>query len=129
MDCPSCEMVGGLWKLDDGTVRCTNASASCGFTIDEKTFWQLDRARLVDCAGDQRVVYYVQFRDVVKIGTTADLHRRLRGIPHERLLAIEFGGRELEVQRHAQFAEYRRVGEWFTACPQLDNHVRQLRAA
>ncbi|MGW5519112.1 GIY-YIG nuclease family protein [Nocardia africana] len=127
--CPGCMKRNVLWRLTDGTVRCTNAADGCTFSVDEKTYWQLDRAMMVERAGYEDVVYYAQFRDMVKIGTSSDLHRRLREFPNERLLAFEFGDRKLEAKRHRQFAEFRGVGEWFESHPDIMGHVERLRAA
>lgn len=73
------------------------------------------------------VVYYIQFADRVKIGTSTDARRRLYGLPHDQVLAFELGGVTLERQRHQQFAQHRVTGEWFTAHPQILDHAAQLR--
>lgn len=125
--CPSCRKHDVLWRLTDGTVRCTNAADGCAFSVDEKTYWRLDQAMMVERAGYKDVVYYAQFRDMVKIGTTMDLHRRLREFPTERLLVFEFGDRKLEHRRHRQFADLRGVGEWFSAEERLLEHVQRLK--
>jgi len=61
------------------------------------------------------VVYYLRFRDRVKIGTSAQPRQRLRAIRHEELLAFERGDRSVERRRHAQFAAERTAaGELLT---------------
>jgi hypothetical protein len=75
------------------------------------------------------VVYYLRFRDMIKIGTTRDLWQRIGSIPHDRLLAIEPGGYELEAVRHEEFKAFRaaRNREWFTDCSEICRHVNALR--
>ncbi len=73
------------------------------------------------------VVYYVRYREQVKIGTSANPRQRLAVIPHDEVLAFEPGGRRVEQRRHAQFAEHRFAGtEWFARHPALDEHVAAL---
>jgi hypothetical protein len=75
------------------------------------------------------VVYYIRWRDRIKIGTSGNPRLRLASLPYEELLAFERGGRMLEQRRHAQFAEYRYPGsEWFTSHPALTAHIRELGA-
>lgn len=79
------------------------------------------------------VVYYIQIEPgVVKIGTSRDALTRLRKYgtgAKARVLAIEWGGRDLELQRHAEFAHLR-IGkaEHFRVAPDLVAHIRTLRA-
>ncbi|BDV31885.1 GIY-YIG nuclease family protein [Microbacterium terricola] len=75
------------------------------------------------------VVYYLRYRERIKIGTSANPKQRLAAIWHEELLAFERGGRMLERRRHVQFAELREGGEWFTAAPPLLAHVADVTAA
>ena len=73
------------------------------------------------------VVYYLRYRDRVKIGTSAQPRRRLRAIRHEELLAFERGDRMLEQRRHAQFAADRLGGsEWFDRSDALNVHLASL---
>jgi hypothetical protein len=78
------------------------------------------------------VVYYVQLApDVVKIGTTVNLRRRLMGlrVDPDAVLVTEPGGEPLERMRHAQFAHLR-IGrrENFRVEADLVSHVEMLRA-
>ncbi|GAA4368819.1 GIY-YIG nuclease family protein [Agromyces bauzanensis] len=74
------------------------------------------------------VVYYIRYRDQVKIGTSTNPRMRLATLPHDELLAFERGGRTLEQRRHAQFAEHRFPGtEWFAVHDALLAHVGELR--
>ncbi|MCT2086971.1 GIY-YIG nuclease family protein [Microbacterium enclense] len=73
------------------------------------------------------VVYYLRFRDRVKIGTSAQPRRRLRAIRHDELLAFERGDRAVERRRHVQFAADRLGGsEWFARSAALDTHIAAL---
>ncbi|MBD8661462.1 GIY-YIG nuclease family protein [Frigoribacterium sp. CFBP 8754] len=73
------------------------------------------------------VVYYLRFRDRIKIGTTGNPRQRLAAIWHDELLALERGDRAVERARHEQFAAQRHGRtEWFTADGELLAHVRAL---
>jgi hypothetical protein len=57
--------------------------------------------------------------NTVKIGTTANLRKRLADIQRMSPVPLEAfwtcpGGRELETQLHRHFKEFRSHGEWFT---------------
>lgn len=73
------------------------------------------------------VVYYIQFGDRIKIGTTTSLERRLAELPHDELLATESGGVQTERRRHEQFEAYRLLGEWFEMGEELVDHINELR--
>ena len=73
------------------------------------------------------VVYYLRFRDRIKIGTSANPRARLAQLRFDDLLAFERGDRATEQKRHAQFAESRFVGsEWFHDSAELLAHVSAL---
>jgi hypothetical protein len=73
------------------------------------------------------VVYYLRFRDRIKIGTSANPRARLAQLRFDELLAFERGGRAIEQRRHAQFAAHRFVGsEWFRWHDALAEHIREL---
>ena len=75
------------------------------------------------------VVYYLRFRDRIKIGTTANPRQRLARIWHDEVLAFERGDRLVERRRHEQFADSRLDrSEWFEAAPELEQHVGRLAA-
>ncbi|WP_350347912.1 GIY-YIG nuclease family protein [Agromyces sp. G08B096] len=75
------------------------------------------------------VVYYVRWRDRVKIGTSASPRRRLAALPVEEVLAFERGDRLVERRRHEQFAAHRHPGtEWFAIHDELLAHIAELRA-
>jgi hypothetical protein len=76
------------------------------------------------------VVYYLRYRDRIKIGTTANPAQRFAALPHDEVLAFERGDRRREQQRHTEFAELRIPGtEWFETDVRLLRHVAGLRAA
>lgn len=75
---------------------------------------------------DPPCVYYLQFGDRIKIGTTTNLTQRLRDIPHDKLLATEPGNETMERRRHRQFAALRITGEWFRAERELLAHIAGL---
>lgn len=72
-------------------------------------------------------VYYIQLRDLIKIGTTVDLRSRLSNLPWDTLLLTEPGYYEVENKRHRQFADLRHDGEWFRADQPLLEFIEQRR--
>ncbi|TIH40107.1 GIY-YIG nuclease family protein [Subtercola vilae] len=75
------------------------------------------------------VVYYVRYRDTVKIGTSANPRARLAQLHYDELVAFERGNRHREHLRHLQFATHRIPhSEWFTNHPELDAHISLLQA-
>lgn len=75
------------------------------------------------------VVYYLRFRDRIKIGTSSNPRMRLAQLRFDTLLAFERGDRAREQKRHAQFAEWRFPGsEWFRDSPELSEHIAQMSA-
>ncbi|ANJ25461.1 GIY-YIG nuclease family protein [Agromyces aureus] len=94
--------------------------ADCEWRLGEAPDGELQPVRV-------EVVYYVRYRDQVKIGTSANPRQRLASIPHDEVLAFEPGGRRLEQRRHAQFADHRFAGtEWFAAHDALAEHIAAL---
>jgi hypothetical protein len=61
--------------------------------------------------------------DVIKIGTTTNLKRRLVFLLPDEILAIEPGDRELERKRHKQFIHLRVRGERFRPGQDLLDHI------
>jgi hypothetical protein len=82
------------------------------------------------------LVYYVTRTDrpgQVKSGTTLNLDRRMSQLRTEggegaqvTLLAVEPGGRMMELNRHTRFAPMRLDGEWFTHGAPIIHHVMEL---
>lgn len=79
-------------------------------------------------AGQPGLVYYLQVGERIKIGFSANLRRRLRAYPPEsKLLAVEPGSPDLEVQRHRQFVGSLTHGrEWFRPSLDLMELVNEL---
>lgn len=75
------------------------------------------------------VVYYIRFRDRIKIGTSGNPRTRLAGLLYDEVLAFERGNRQLEQRRHAQFASHRMSrSEWFENHDALAQHIAVLSA-
>jgi hypothetical protein len=91
--------------------------AACGWRVGDVPDADLPPVR-VD------VVYYLRFRDRIKIGTSGNPRSRLAQLRYDELLAFELGNRSLEQQRHAQFADHRFPGsEWFRENDALAEHI------
>jgi hypothetical protein len=65
------------------------------------------------------LVYFVRFRDRVKIGFTTNLAQRMVDIPHDEILGTVAGTMEDEKRCHIAFAHLREQGEWFRIEPDL----------
>lgn len=98
---------------------------------DSRLTEKAERRRIAGLLGceypEGAVVYYLRFCCRVKIGTSTNLMRRLIGVPHDELLAVESGDRELETLRHREFSANRIKGEWFDMTPSLFQHILDLR--
>lgn len=119
----ACRLCGGrtgIRSRTGGTAAWT--CARCGWRLGDAPDADLPRPVVA-------VVYYLRFDRRVKIGTSERPRQRISAIRHDELLAFEFGGRELEQQRHREFAELREGGEWFTLDGAVAAHVAALRAA
>jgi hypothetical protein len=79
---------------------------------------------LTDC------VYYWLRGDLVKIGHTRCLSKRLKALQPGELLAVEPGARLIEQGRHLQFSDYRQPcdwgTEWFRPGPLLVWHIEAM---
>lgn len=78
-------------------------------------------------------VYFIQAESgPVKIGRALQPSSRLAELQvgnHEvlTLLAVVRGGRALERAYHEQFAEHRKVGEWFSPAPPILAEITRLK--
>lgn len=123
--CPSCGHAGYLMVTITDLVRCLNAS--CHYEAHLVQFEALRRRLLFDIAKRRPVVYYIKFRDCVKIGTTRNLQSRWSGLTAtEMLYGIEYGDHRLERRRHDKFAPYRTYGEWFEDNQHIRAHINEV---
>lgn len=123
--CPACGLCGYLAVSITERVHCLNASCRYEAWVDE--FETLRRNLLFQAAGKSDVVYYLKFRDRVKIGVTNNLKRRCSEIVTVELVyGFELGSLEVERRRHRQFAESRMIGEWFEDTPRIRAHVNNV---
>lgn len=123
--CPSCGVCGFLAVNLSDQVRCLNGLCKYEAWVDE--FERLRRGLLFDAADGRNVVYYVKFRDRVKIGTTNNLKRRCGELQTVELLyGFEPGSYPMEQQRHKQFALYRTQGEWFEDNRIIRSHINEV---
>lgn len=123
--CPACGHAGYLDKTDADGIRCRNES--CRYQADAEAFENAKRKALFDLADGRSVVYYIGFRDLVKIGTTVNLRRRWKTLNMvDSLLGFEYGDRRQEAQRHKQFWHHRFRGEWFLNTAQLRAHINDV---
>ena len=58
-------------------------------------------------------VYFLRFRDRIKIGFTSNTLARFQAIPHDEVIGFLPGTRLNERQCHTAFAHLREQGEWF----------------
>lgn len=73
------------------------------------------------------IVYYMRLGQLVKIGFTTNLTKRLGVINPEEVMVTEPGGREREQQRHREFDALRVHGEWFRLAAPLTDHIEAVR--
>lgn len=77
------------------------------------------------------VIYFIRASAAVKIGMAKDAHRRLMVLQTSHpetltLVATCPGGRVLESEYHARFAEHRLRGEWFAPHPDILAEIERL---
>ena len=73
-------------------------------------------------------VYFVRYRDRVKIGYSIEPQTRIKAHPCDEILAIVPGDHKDEQRYHKQFAHLRENGEWFRAEPELLEYAHNLAA-
>jgi len=73
-------------------------------------------------------VYFIRFRDRIKIGYSISPTSRIGQQPHDEVLAIMPGTLADEKRCHAAFAHLRENGEWFRPEPDLLAFIAQLGA-
>lgn len=73
------------------------------------------------------VVYYIRFGEHVKIGTSTDVVARSGAVPCQGVMAVEWGNRTLEAERHQQFVDQHSHREWFRLDAVLGAHIAEVR--
>jgi len=86
-------------------------------------------------------VYFIRAGRRVKIGFSVNPDMRLTSIragmckaprgldtSKARIVALEAGGRDRELELHQQFAHLREAGEWFRRAPELTDYIDRLAA-
>jgi hypothetical protein len=128
--CPGCQLLALSRDPEEGFTVC----AGCGMVISDEDY--LDRFGPdpevfgpIGPASHPPVVYYMRLDAIVKIGFTTRLGRRLMDINPQGVLAVEWGARRMEMQRHNDFAAQHIHGEWFRFGPELAAHVVDVRSA
>ena len=95
---------------------------------------RLYRPNPIKALKGRELVYFVSAKGaLVKIGTTVNLHARMKklqtGCPHRlRLLVWIDGGSELEARYHQEFSEYRVQGEWFKRAAPIEDEIKRIKA-
>lgn len=79
----------------------------------------------------QSRVYFMQAGELVKIGTTTDLPKRISALrlasPVElKVIATIPGNAKKEAELHKRFAAYRKHGEWFVFSDEIKSFVESL---
>lgn len=71
-------------------------------------------------------VYFIRLGNMVKVGFSEVPMRRLKALPHEEVIGVVLGSRDDEHAWHVMLAEYRAVGEWFRAEPEVLEAIRRV---
>jgi len=107
--CPACSILG--ITFDGKPFYCRNDT--CAEDAAARREPKRPRQTREDFMRKHALVYYLALGNRIKIGTTTDLPGRMTVVPHEELVAFEFGSYKLEHQRHREFSHARITGEWF----------------
>jgi hypothetical protein len=86
-----------------------------------------ESAAMVASTQPGQVVYYARMGNRIKIGTSANVARRMKEINPEELMAVEPGGHALEHCRHIQFEHLHTHSEWFRHEADLASHIAALK--
>lgn len=98
-------------------------------SAEERGAWERHEAAKAELRQDREgFVYFLRVGERIKIGYSADVKARMRAYPPgSELLAVEPGDRDLETQRHQQFAGSRTDGrEWFRPAPDILELVEEI---
>ena len=84
---------------------------------------------------DEGLCYFAGNSDMVKIGFSRDVYRRIydvrdaAGLDTIELFATAHGGRYRETYYHHKFREHRLHGEWFARAPEINAEIQRLGGA
>lgn len=85
-------------------------------------------AKLEADTSHEPIVYYMRMDRLCKIGWTTNLRSRVESIGPQGVIAIEYGGRSVERERHKTFMDDHSHYEWFWLRDALTAHIIQVRA-
>lgn len=125
--CPGCDYVALVYRPETALTACT--IDGCDVVLTEVEYEQRygqDPPRRTGI--HPPVVYYMRLAELVKIGWSTHLARRLDHLNPQGVMAVEWGARALESERHNQFATDHVHGEWFRLTDALVAHVVDTRA-
>jgi hypothetical protein len=71
-------------------------------------------------------VYFLRFGNRIKVGYTTDPTRRFLELPHDEVIGVIPGTRDDETAWHRLLGDYRTVGEWFRAEPEVLDMISQV---
>lgn len=132
------------WDLND----YLRTFADCGFPVDAEMMRHFVKSAMAayeaSCERQARpaapmrdprpphgrhdpVVYYFRLGDLVKIGTSVDVHQRRTQVPCQGVMAVEWGSFELETQRHGEFIDSHQWGEWYRLTAPVGQHIVDVR--
>jgi len=72
------------------------------------------------------VVYYMQRRGLIKIGTSTELRARAAAVDAEKVLAVEPGDEAIERRRQKRFEHLHHHLEWYLPGDDLLDHIDAL---
>ena len=120
-DLPMCDRhIVRVYRAVQGAMAATDASAPV--PVVHRIRGDTTKFR----AGE---VYFIGFRDRIKIGFSTDVHARLQRVAHDRVLAVIPGTMATEKALHHRFAHLRVSGEWFEPGDDLMAYIAEVRAA
>lgn len=77
--------------------------------------------------GHEPVVYYMRMDRLIKIGWSTNIKLRVETIMPQGVVAVEYGGRDVERARHKQFMDHHSHLEWFWLREGLWDHIQNVR--
>lgn len=129
--CQTCALniwmyVGAAIAKEHGEARAKAHSNHVGARLDA-VLPERRRQNIAALPRGQRpgYIYYLRFKDTIKVGWAADVAKRMRSYPPGSvLLAVHPGTLDDETELHARFTPYRVNGrEWYTRAQPLVDHI------